>query len=81
MPAKKQLAKGSNKPNGRAHRDILRSGNRAWMVRYKVKTRQFRRERTKQPPGMPQGIHNVKEPTSCRCGSCNRGYTITRIKN
>jgi hypothetical protein len=77
MPAKKQLAKGSNKPNGRAHRDILRQGNRAWMIRYKVKTRQFRRERTKQQPGNYQGLHDPKN-SNCVCGSCNRGYTKTK---
>lgn len=74
MVKQKQKAKKSgNKPNGKAKRDVLREGNRRWLARFKVKTRQMRRERTKQPPGMPQGVHQKNNP-DCQCGSCSRGY-------
>lgn len=72
--AEKKRFKNSNKPNGWKIRNALRAANHAWMQRFKVKTRQFRRERTRQPVGMPQGLHNAKDAENCRCGSCSRGY-------
>jgi hypothetical protein len=72
---KKFESKGGGKPNGNRTRNILRSGNRAWMIKFKVKTRQFRRDRTAEPPGQPRGIHDTKNPTICRCGRCSNGVT------
>lgn len=74
MAEKKKFKSNANKPNGWKKRNILRAGNHSWMQRFKTKTRQFRRERTRQPVGMPQGLHNPKDADSCRCGSCNRGW-------
>jgi hypothetical protein len=68
---KKKFKGNSNKPNGNHKRGALRSANRAFMIKMKVKTKQFRRERTKQPPGFPQGIHvDKKAGVVCQCGGC-----------
>jgi hypothetical protein len=76
MPDKKKfVSKGGGKPNGNQRRGILRSANRAFMIRMKVRTRQFRRERTAELPGQPRGIHDSKNPTVCKCGRCSNGIT------